>query len=916
MLSVLAPVTAVLGPMVAGATIMFALSRRLNWSPGGIDVSAFPIAGRSFPYRRWIRDLGRLLPELIVETDARGIIRLVNGGAATANGAGRGLPLEGTAITQLVHPAQRAAFAALLSEAGRAKDPATGEFDLVLAGREKAPARVVAALIDANSRPGGRGLRCVFTDLSSERRSRARLDHQRNASATITNILRTISSATEGEMDATLAQALVAVGGLATIDRCFLGRLADDGTSLQWEFSWAADGIEPVATSQLPATLSALPWLQEQVAAGRIVHIEDVAAMPPAAVAEKERLLRQETRSALIIPMFHDGRVAGLFAFHSVRSVGHWTDQDVDLLETVGQILAHAWQRRQADQERAAAHRRLADTIEFLPDATFVVDAGGHIVAWNRALEELTGRGKGDMLGRGDLAYAAALDGDPGLDPVAVILGRARRGEPMPGREAGGGGEPLRAERRLPRAFGGRGAHVWLVASPLRDADGRVVGAIESLRDVSEYKRTLEALRGSEERVRLLNEHLERRVDEATTNLRAANEALRDSETRYRRIIESLGDRFIFYSHDPDLRFSFVSPSYQRLTGAMSSDALRTRLTEWLELPVNAEARNRLRQMLGGYRPAPFELTVPVRGGEARILEIHAAPVLGPGGAVALVEGVARDVTDDRRNARLVSEAHVALLEAEKMAALGAMVAGMAHEMATPVGIGVTATSHLADLCQEGRLGLRQGHLTRSGLESLLGSMEQAAAAVQVNLGRAADLIQNFKQVAVDQSRSQERDFDLAEYLDEIVLSLRPRFKGTAHRLQVDCPPGIILHGDPGALYRVVVNLVMNSLVHGFEEMLAGTINLRVRRAGTGIVVEYHDDGRGLTREQQQRLYEPFYTTRRHRGGTGLGMHIVWNNVKHALGGSISCASAPGKGAGFTITLPQAGEARDVGRAG
>jgi Amt family ammonium transporter len=170
--------------------------------------------------------------------------------------------------------------------------------------------------------------------------------------------------------------------------------------------------------------------------------------------------------------------------------------------------------------------------------------------------------------------------------------------------------------------------------------------------------------------------------------------------------------------------------------------------------------------------------------------------------------------------------------------------------------------------------------------------------------------------VAVDQSSGQERDFDLAEYLDEIVLSLQPRFRGTAYRLVVDCPPGITIHGDPGALYRIVVNLVVNSLEHGFEDLLAGTITISASRTDAGIVIEYRDDGRGMSREQRQRLYEPFYTTRRNRGGTGLGMHIVWSNVKHALGGTISCASSPGKGTRFTVVIPQHVEASHAGSDG
>lgn len=245
------------------------------------------------------------------------------------------------------------------------------------------------------------------------------------------------------------------------------------------------------------------------------------------------------------------------------------------------------------------------------------------------------------------------------------------------------------------------------------------------------------------------------------------------------------------------------------------------------------------------------------------------------------------------------------MIHSAKMAALGDLVAGVAHEVNTPIGVSVTAASFLAERTRQIRELYQNGEMKRSDLEKYLSLAEESSASVLSNLERAAELVQSFKKVAADQSSEEKRAFEMKNYLEQILVSLRPQFKRTPHRVHMDCPEGLMLDSYPGAIMQIMTNLIMNSLIHGFADGLPGEIFVSVESAGDNVVLAYRDTGVGMDQEQKERIYDPFYTTTRGSGGTGLGMNIVYNLVTQTLKGSILLETSPGQGAIFILTLPR-----------
>lgn len=244
------------------------------------------------------------------------------------------------------------------------------------------------------------------------------------------------------------------------------------------------------------------------------------------------------------------------------------------------------------------------------------------------------------------------------------------------------------------------------------------------------------------------------------------------------------------------------------------------------------------------------------------------------------------------------------LVNTEKMASLGGLVAGIAHEINTPVGVGVTAASTLLANTDDMASNYEAGTLTNSGLKKYVGSAKQSTEIILTNLNRAAELIQSFKQVAVDQSSSELRQFQLTEYINEILLSLRPKLKKTDINVVVDCDTDIVIKSYPGAFSQILTNLVMNALAHAYPSGGKGEIRIEAYCAEGRLKLDFSDDGCGIPKDHQSKIFDPFFTTKRGQGGSGLGMHIVYNLVSQQLGGKLSLSSDPGVGTRFTIDIP------------
>ena len=243
------------------------------------------------------------------------------------------------------------------------------------------------------------------------------------------------------------------------------------------------------------------------------------------------------------------------------------------------------------------------------------------------------------------------------------------------------------------------------------------------------------------------------------------------------------------------------------------------------------------------------------------------------------------------------------LIEAEKMAAIGGLVAGVAHEINTPVGIGITAISNLQDDIQRMAALYEKDEISRKEFREFLQSSQNVTQLIRKNLERTASLVQSFKQVSADQVTEQQRVFALKEYLNDILVSLQPKFREKKIEFKIECDEELQLNSYPGVYAQIFTNLLLNSLQHGFHKKDTGIIGIKVDRDKDLLKIRYTDDGTGIGKKDLPHIFEPFYTSDQHRG-TGLGLNIIYNLVKQKLHGTITCESEPGKGVLFKIEVP------------
>jgi PAS domain S-box-containing protein len=286
-------------------------------------------------------------------------------------------------------------------------------------------------------------------------------------------------------------------------------------------------------------------------------------------------------------------------------------------------------------------------------------------------------------------------------------------------------------------------------------------------------------------------------------------------------------------------------------------------------------------------------------------------PLRSPSGEIVAVNVAAEEITERKRAETALQETQNSLIEAEKLAALGRLVAGVAHEINNPVGTSLTVASALERKIAVIAAELALDNLKRSSLKEFLEVSREASSQLVANLNHAAELIQSFKQLATDRSYSNRRVFDLGHLTEQLAMSLRSGLGKHNLILNVECQPDLTMNSYPGPYGQALTNLFLNAIAHAFPDGKRGSVGVKAKAVGNAHVeILFSDDGCGMSLDVSRKAFDPFFTTRRDQGSTGLGLHIVHTIVTNCLGGRLHLDSEPGKGTSVQLTLPRVAPAQ------
>jgi PAS domain S-box-containing protein len=433
------------------------------------------------------------------------------------------------------------------------------------------------------------------------------------------------------------------------------------------------------------------------------------------------------------------------------------------------------------------------------------------------------------------------------------------------------------------------GAILWLSdsATVVRDEAGEVIRYEGTLRDITDQKR--------------------------------AEDAIAEGRRLLQQVIDTVPA--VINVKDKQLRYVLMNRYMAGIFGIEPADAIGRTTTDLMSrYGAQKTDENDKRVLAAGRGLGFYEEEYLDSSGNLRQWLVNKLPLLDADGEIENIVTVALDIGERKRGElemrkakdaaeaalRNLRETQNSLIEAEKLAALGRLVAGVAHEVNNPVGISLTVASSLERKTALFAAEVARGDLRRSSLNDFLETSRDASSQLVANLNRAAELITSFKQVAADRNYSDQRVFDLGDLTEQVVMSLRPGLRKHKLTLNVDCQPNLTMNSYPGPYGQVLTNLFLNAVAHAFPDGKPGEVDIQVRESGKdNVEIIFSDNGCGMSLDVRRRAFDPFFTTRRDQGGTGLGLHIVYSIVTNRLGGRLDLDSEPGGGTRIQIILPR-----------